>query len=516
MDRFSMNNLVNRAKSALAAREGPARDDQAAAPIGDAIREYWKRNEVSFAIPAHTGGRGVVPDAASWMGIETFRGDLPMSHGVDTRNRAWNVQSTAQELFAEAVGADEVFFSTNGSSMSVHTAILAVAGPGDTIVMARNGHKSAFAGLVMSGATPAYVDPVYDERHDLAHAVRAEDLGASLDAHPNARAAMVFTPTYYGASADVAALADVCNARGLPLVTDDAWGLDYSFCAKLPPSALSQGADLAIGSVHKSLNGLSQTSVFSVQGDLIDRERLQLCFELEESTSASALLLSSIDGARRQFVRDGEQLLTRALEVADYVRNGVRGIEGLALLEPHEILDTPGVAHVDLTHVIIDVSALGITGYQADDFIRDHHQIDVELVDHRRLMALVTFAHDEAMADRLLNALEHLASQHADPRGSDVPHVPSPSSLRTRQAITPREAFFGSTKRVDIQSAVGEICAELITPYPPGIPVLAPGEVITESIVEYLQQFVAVGGFVEGASDQSLGSIRAVVRDQRR
>src|SRR3954454_4407112 len=314
---------LNQVKDALAKRDGPAKKDQSTVPLADGIREYGDRDILTFAIPAHNGGRGPAPEFTKWMGPDVARCDLPTSHGIDTRDRAWQVQATAQQLFAEAVGAKQTLFSTNGSSMSAHVAIMTVAGPGETIVMTRNGHKSAFAGLVLSGARPVYLDPVYDEELELAHVPRAADLAAVLDANPEAKAAMVFTPSYYGTAADVEALAAVCHERDIPLVTDDAWGLDYDLTGhpELPKGALEQGSDLAIGSVHKTLSGLSQTSVLSVGSERIDTQRLQLCFELEESTSTSSLLLSSIDGARRQFVREGVELLDRAVRTARLLRD---------------------------------------------------------------------------------------------------------------------------------------------------------------------------------------------------
>src|SRR4051812_16576851 len=240
---------VNRVKSSLERRAGPVRKDQDAAPIADAMRDFWARGMLSFSIPAHAGGLGPAPEFTQWAGMETARFDLPMSHGVDTRDRAWGVQSTAQELFAEAVGAKQTLFSTNGSSLNVHVAIMTVAGPGETLVMARNGHKSSFAGLVMSGARPVYLDVGYDEDLEIALGPRVEDLARVLEEHPEAKAALVLTPSYYGTSADVAALADACHARDLPLVTDDAWGLDYALSGHpdLPGGALAQGADLTIG-----------------------------------------------------------------------------------------------------------------------------------------------------------------------------------------------------------------------------------------------------------------------------
>src|SRR3954449_8123160 len=190
-----MTKALNRAKSAIEKREGPAEKSQEAAPIGDAIEDYWERGMLTFAIPAHSGGRGPAPEFTRWAGMDAARADLPMSHGLDTRDRAWQVQSTAQELFAEAVGAKQTLFSTNGSSLSVHVALMTVAGPGDTIVMARNGHKSSFAGLVLSGARPVYVDPWYDEELEVAHVPLADDFARVLDAHPEARAGLIFTPS---------------------------------------------------------------------------------------------------------------------------------------------------------------------------------------------------------------------------------------------------------------------------------------------------------------------------------
>src|SRR3954464_8802123 len=247
MDSTPVKKAVNQLKATVDRRKGPATKSQDAAPIADAMQDYWDRGMLTFTIPAHNGGRGPAPEFTRWAGLQAARFDLPMSHGVDTRDRSWQVQSTAQELFAEAVGAKQVLFSTNGSSMNVHAAIMTLARPGDTIRMARNGHKSSFAGLVLSGADPVYVDPVYDEELEIALGPLAQDLAAAFDAHPKARAGLVFTPSYYGTSADVRALADVCHERGVPLVTDDAWGLDYKIGGHpdLPESALAQGSDLA-------------------------------------------------------------------------------------------------------------------------------------------------------------------------------------------------------------------------------------------------------------------------------
>jgi arginine/lysine/ornithine decarboxylase len=351
----------------------------------------------------------VTPDAQAWAGEEAFRADIGMNNGVDNRHQSWQ-------------------------------------------------------GLVLSGARPVYVDPLYDGRWQIAHSVDPADFARALAEHPAARAAMVFTPTYYGVSADVKALADICHAHGIPLMTDDAWGLDYSFCSRLPPSALESGADLAIGSVHKTLNGFGQTSVLSVQGDLIDATRLEMAFELEQSTSASSLLLSSIDAARRQFQRDGEQLLGRALDHAERLRAAIEQLPGLDLMGT-DAIGSPGAFSFDPTHVTFDVVGLGLTGFSAADWLRQHQGVHVELADHRRLMVLITYADSEQNIDRLIAALR----------------------------------------------ALSEESAEMICPYPPGIPITAPGEQLTPEVVDYLQQLAAAGVMVEGAADESLAHFRVTV-----
>src|SRR4051794_25818943 len=505
---------VNQVKDALAKRDGPAEKDQSTTPVADGIREYWERDILTFAIPAHNGGRGPAPEFTKWAGMDAARSDLPLSHGVDTRDRAWGVQAAAQELFAKAVGAKQTMFSSNGSSLSVHVAIMTVTGPGETLVLARNGHKSTFAGLVLSGARPVYVDPYYDEEYELALGPLAADLEAALGEHPQAKGALVFTPSYYGTSTDVAALAEVCHARDLPLVTDDAWGLDYALSGHpdLPNGALEQGADLTIGSVHKTLSALTQTSVLSVGSDRIDTERMQLCFELEESTSVSSLLVSSIDGARRQFVRDGEQLLDRAVKSAKLLRERLSAeVPELRVVSTDELRGRPGVAAVDPTHVLIETASVGLTGFQADDWLRDERQIDVELAAHRRIMPLVTFAHGEQEIDRLVRALRDLVDEQGEPgAATDVAPLPSRRELRTEQAMLPRDAFFARTELVKPRDAIGRVAAELVTPYPPGIPAIAPGEVYNEAVVDYLEEIVANGAFVEGAADQSLSKLRVV------
>lgn len=498
---FDRQRQINEAKAEQQAEAGPAREDPSAAPVAEAIEDFHRRGDIAYGVPSHRSRAA---------GIDAYWTDVSMNNGVDNRHQSWQVEHTAMKLFAKAVGADETLFSTNGSTENVHVAMLAAVRPGQKLVMARNGHKSAFSGLVLSGAMPVYVAPEYDHRWQLAHGVDPANLDQTLTENPDAAAAMIFTPTYYGVSADVAALADVAHAHDVPLLTDDAWGLDFSFCTRLPKSALESGADLCIGSVHKSLDGLCQTSVLSRQGDRINSTRLSLVFELIQSTSASAVLLQSIDRARQRFAADGERLLSDAIDLAHRVRAAIVEMPGLDLMG-EEILGSPGALALDPTHITVDVIGLGLTGYRAADWLLGHCGVHVELADHRRIMPILTFADTNETAQRLVDALEALCNEHADADPLEIAAFPMLAEIHTETVMLPRDAVLGDTEMVGWHDAVGRVSAEMICPYPPGIPLIAPGEIITDAVMDYLQRQVAAGAMVEGAADESLAQFRVSV-----
>jgi arginine/lysine/ornithine decarboxylase len=252
---------------------------------------------------------------------------------------------------------------------------------------------------------------------------------------------------------------------------------------------------------------LAQTSVLSIQGDRIDASRLSLMFELAQSTSASSLLLSSIDAARRQFAEHGEELLGHAIDLAERLRAAVAGMPGLQLMG-EEVLDSPGAVALDPTHVVMDVLALGLTGYQAADWLSEHCGLHMELADHRRVMGLVTFADTDATIDRFATALIALCDAHSGATPRDIGGFPAVDELRTDTVMLPRDAMLGTTEMVPWRRAVGRVSAEMICPYPPGIPVIAPGEMITDAVMHYLQEHAAAGVLVEGAVDASLAQFR--------
>lgn len=483
--------------------------DHTRAPLLEALLAYRDADMTSFTIPGHKRGRGVEAELAATLGRDAFRDDIPLAGGADDLRMTSGVLEQAQRLAADAFGAQRSFFLVNGSTSSNQVALLSVAGPGEEIVMARNAHKSMQAALIMGGARPVYVHPRYDAGLEIAHGVSPADLAATLDAHPNARAAVVVSPTYYGVASDLPALVDVCHERDVALIVDEAWAAHFPFHPALPPSAMAAGADAAITSIHKVLSGFSQSSLLNVQGERISATRMATWANLLQTTSPSALILASIDGCRRQMVLRGHLLLERTLALAARARTAVAEMPGLHVLGP-EVLGQPGAAALDETKLVIDVGETGLTGYEADTWLREQRSVVVELSDHRRILALLTIGDDAESVGRLLDALHAFAAMAPGGKARARNATMDISMLQTEGVLTPRDAFFAPARRVPLERAVDAISAEMITPYPPGIPVVVPGERITRAIVDYLCASRASDMYVTGASDHSLATVRVV------
>src|SRR3954465_8384207 len=344
-----MSTVERNTKDALAAAQERIRKaaedgdvDQRRAPLLEALRAYHECEPASFSIPAHKGGASLDELTLEVLGDGPYRADAPAHKGLDDRGSSNKVESYAQDLAADAFGADQALFSTNGSTLSVQIAVLACTHPGQEVAVARNVHKSVISGLILSGARPVWIDPVYDEELALSHTVTPEALRTTLEAHPDIPAMLAVSPTLTGVASDVAGLAEVCHEHGIPLIMDDAWGADFTFHPELPTGSMQAGADMAIASFHKSLTGLMQTSIILVQGDRIDRERLQLAFDGFETTSTSALLVASMDAAPRAMALHGEEHLGRALALSREAGGQIDELDGMRLLGP--VLDgRPGV-----------------------------------------------------------------------------------------------------------------------------------------------------------------------------
>jgi arginine/lysine/ornithine decarboxylase len=495
-------------QESIGSAEEDEKRDQRRTPVLEAIAAYRRSDVAQYSIPAHKSGRGVDDETRAVLN-DPFLADIPLQKGADDRMSSKKVLEHAQSLAADAFGAELSLFSTNGSTLSVQLAVATAVEPGQKIALARNMHKSIISAVVLAGAEPVWVNPELDEDNVMAHGVAPERLAAALDAHGDVRAAMVVSPTYFGATADVEALAGVCHDRRIPLLVDDAWGALSHFHPELPPGALDCGADLAIGSYHKSLGSLMQGSIISVRGELIDRDRLKVLMDQFETSSASALLLASMDGARRRMALEGQQVLDEVLRLARRASDEIDAIQGCSVVGPR-LVGRPGVAYVDRTKVVVDIRPLGVSGFEVADWLYEERRVSAELADHRHVMFLVTIGDDDASVDRLVSGLRDAASSmqgRAPLRETPwAEHLLADASY----VMSPRDAFLGPTRHVELEVAVGEVAAEPVSPYPPGVPVVVPGQRITQVVVDFLQLHLPEGMLVKGVADKSLTRLRVV------
>ncbi|MEU9196575.1 aminotransferase class I/II-fold pyridoxal phosphate-dependent enzyme [Streptomyces hundungensis] len=486
--------------------------DHSRVPVLEALQEFRRRGDVAYGPPGHKQGRGVDPRVADIVGLDVFRSDVLALNGLDDRRQSQGVLSQAEELMADAVGAERAFFSTCGSSLSVKTAMLSVAGPGEKLLLSRNAHKSVIAAVVVNGVRPIWVHPKFDGERHLAHPPEPDDVRRRLEEHPDAKGMLLITPTEWGTCADVAGVARVCHEFDVPLIVDEAWGAHLPFHSALPPWGMDAEADLVVTSVHKMGGAIEQSSVFHLQYDRVSPEVLKQREDLLGTTSASSLVYATLDGWRRQMVEHGHELLEGALHRALRIRSTLEDLPGLRPMG-HEVVAEGFAASYDPLKLVIDVRELGITGMQAAEWLREHRHVDVGGSDSCRISASITHADDDETEKILLDALRALVD-NADSLEKQSPvHRPAPSYLELEQAMVPREAFFAPVEHVPAERAAGRISAETISPYPPGVPAIAPGEVITEAVLDYLRSGVEHGVLIPDAADPSVKTLRVVARE---
>jgi arginine/lysine/ornithine decarboxylase len=485
--------------------------DHSRAPVLEALAEFRDRGDIVYGPPGHKQGRGVDPRVLDVVGEDVFRADVLTLNGLDDRRESQSVLGQAQELMADAVGADQTFFSTCGSSLSVKTAMLAVAGPGEKLLVSRNAHKSVVAGVIVNGVDPVWVRPHFDRERHMAHPPEAGDVREALRAHPDAKGMVLITPTDWGTCADIRAVADVCHEAGVVLIVDEAWGAHLPFHPDLPSWGMDAGADLVVTSVHKMGAAVEQSSVFHLRGDRVSPNVLKQREDLLGTTSASSLVYLTLDGWRRQMVEHGRDLLGTALARAGRVRDEAAAMPGLRVLG-REVVGPGAAADLDPLKITVDVRELGVSGMQAAEWLRANCHIDMGASDTCRITALITHADDDGTERALVAALGRLVEEAGSIPPAPPVDLPDPQGLELEQAMLPRDAFFGPAQHVPAEHAPGRIAAEMISPYPPGVPAVAPGEVITKEVVAYLRSGAEAGLLLPDASDPTARTLRVVAR----
>jgi arginine decarboxylase len=487
---------------------------QAGTPYLDALRAFAEREPGRFHVPGHKGGVGADPGLIEAFGGRTLALDIPaLTWGIDVGPEPTPFIE-AQRLAAEAWGARRTWWLINGASQGNHVALLALGHRGRSVVTQRNAHSSTIDALVMSGLRPTFVDPELDPELYIAHCMTPEALGRALEETPEAVGATVVSPTYFGAMADVAGLAEVAHARGVPLVVDEAWGAHLAFHEDLPAHALSLGADLVISSTHKIVGSLTQSAMIHLgNGNLIGEDVVARCVTLIESTSPNSLLWASLDTARRSAATRGRELLEETLAALARTRDAVRAIPGLDVLD-ERLVGAPGVFDYDPLRLAIDVRGTDASGYELARLLREQDDVHVELAGENVLVSVFGMGEDAGeSATRLLGALRNAVDTVAESSRERAAGAFAPPPPWGELVMTPREAFLGPQEVVPAREAVGRVAAESLAAYPPGIPNVLPGERLSAETLDYIEQTLAQGGSLRGASDRELRTLRVAIEE---
>jgi arginine decarboxylase len=491
--------------------------DQSKAPYFQALLEYVDSGVIPFHTPGHVQGNGMDLAFREFVGDNICAIDLTPMPGIDDLLQPVAAIKEAQQLAALAYGADNTFFLTNGSTSGNQCMMMTAVNPGDKIAVPRNSHKSMLGGLVMSGAYPIYMQPEVDEELHMDHCVTPETVARTLEEHPDIVAVYVVSPTYYGVAADLASIERIVHDAGKLMLVDEAWGPHFQFHPALPLSATQAGADLCINSTHKMLSAFSQCAMLHQKGPRVRLDRLKAVLKMFLSTSPNLPMVASLDVARKQMATEGGALLSRTIELAEETRRRINRIDGLYCFG-EELQGRKGVFDLDPTKIAVTVTGLGYTGYEASEILRYRYNIQVELADLFNVVALFTIGTTRDAADRLAFAFEEMAR---DDRAVDMY---APSGILERRVnvgtyrlpkiplmrMLPRDAFLAETQIVPFRESAGRICAETISPYPPGIPVIAPGEQLSQELLDYLRLEMKAGVRIQGPYDDELRTIRVL------
>jgi len=485
---------------------------QARAPIQEGMALVEHGRIAGFGAPGHNQGAAIPRGMRALLGKAVFKADVLAPKGADDRTESKLALQIAHEIAAEAWGADLCRFATGGSTESLHVVLAAVARPGDTVLLAQNCHKAEWAHALAAGLVPGFVAAAIDPDWDLETGVTPETLAAAFDRHPDAKAAVVVSPNYYGVALDIPALAQIAHARGVPLIVDAAWGGAFAFCDRLPADPLTQGADAQVCSVHKTMGSLAQGSAILANGGHIDLQRLSLAYQLFETTSPSVPILASVDAARREHALRGQTIWDGVLDLAHELRGEISGIAPLRVYGP---VDLAAAGRLDVSKVVVDVSALGVSGYAVDDWLYGEHSISMGLSDARNIQAVISIGTTRDDIRRLVKGLRDLTERlAADPAmlpraPADLPGI---ATLGHEAAMPGPDAFFADAEEVPFERTAGRIAAELIVPAPPGVPRLIPGQRISAEHVAWLIAHRDAGAFIMDPTDPSEQRIRCVAR----
>ncbi len=484
--------------------------EQEKTPLLTALKEYVASNPIPFDVPGHKMGR-IHTELSDVIGIDAFRYDVNAPIGIDVLYRGGGVIEQSANLLADAYGADKAIFLINGTTSGIMMMIMGTVNANEKIILPRNVHKSVINSLIVSGAFPIFVEPQYDQYLGIANNILVEDYIKAMDENPDAKAVFIINPTYFGVTCDIASVVKEAHKRNMLVLVDEAHGAHFHFHESLPLSAMEAGADVSAVSIHKTMGSLTQSSALLLKGDRVSYEKLLKVYAMFGSTSPSHLLLASLDAARKYMVFHGHDILSQNLALASYARNELNKIPGILCLTPSYGEKTGnGQFSFDETRLVIAVRELGHSGFEIMHLLRKKFNIQLELAETYLVLAILAIGSTKEDVDHLIKAFKEISSLYYE-GGKKIPmknFIFDYGDIYVR----PREAYHAPSKRVVISKAEGEICSESVMIYPPGIPLLIPGEIISKNLIEIYEFYESSGGTI--IKDSPLGMIQVIDQDQ--
>lgn len=466
-----------------------------AAPLYEALMKYVKDRVIPFHMPGHKQGR-----VFSWKYIKNIgKIDLTEVPGLDNLHNPEGPILEAQRLAARVFGAKESFFLVNGTTSGIYAAMYSVLEPGDKVLIMRNSHKSVYNGLVLTGAVPVYISPEIDYISGIPMGISTDDVERYLKNDKAIKAVIVTYPNYYGFCSDIVKISEIVHKYGRILIADEAHGSHFAFSEQLPVASVKAGADIVVQSVHKTLPAFTQSSILHLNSEEIDVDRLKFALRLFQTTSPSYILMSSIDVAREYMEVEGKFRLNKVVELSDYARSEINKIEGIRCLG-EEIIGKYNIVDFDRTKLTVNVSGIGITGTDAEKILRDKFNIQVEMSDTINILAMVTLADGEGEINSLIQGirgLENLRNKRSFIKVEKLPDIPE-------MILKPSDAVRRNKRLIPLVKSKGYISGDFIIPYPPGVPLICPGELIKNDMVKHIIMLYNKGIKIIGIQNQNI------------
>jgi len=471
--------------------------DQNRAPLKEALEELRAMRIVPFDVPGHKRGKGN-PELMAFLGKDCLSVDVNSMKLLDNLCHPTGVIKDAEELAAEAFGAAHAFFMVGGTTSSVQSMVLSVCKRGEKLILPRNVHRSVINALILCGAVPIYVNPETDGRLGIPLGMRLEGVRAAMDAHPDAKAVFINNPTYYGICSNVREIVKLAHSRGMKVLADEAHGTHFSFGANMPVSSIAAGADMAAVSMHKSGGSLTQSSLLLVAAS-VNADYVRQVINLTQTTSGNYLLLVSLDISRKNLALRGESIFARVQELTSYAREEINRI-GDYYAYGRELVNGDTIYDFDETKLSVNTLGAGLAGIEVHDILRDEYDIQVEFGDLGNILAYVSVGDRERDIERLVSAMADVRRRYKRDRGSLMTH----EYIAPVVEVSPQDAFYAPKRMLPLGQTAGHICSEFVMCYPPGIPILAPGERITEDILDYIRYAKEKGCSVTGPEDLTI------------